>query len=231
MGIIGRLRYHLEHLNRLPEEVGRIPQRLTERAIYREIFINQSYYWLWENIKPNTTVIDIGAFFGETAIYFSMNPNVEHVYAYELMPNTYAFAKENIALNPFKDKITLTNMAVMAGGGTVNAPKDESGLGGRVVAKGLPVTAVGLNDILKGKRNVIIKCDVEGAETEIFYPKVDMSQVYRLMIEYHSEKGKSMITKVLTDQGFEVKAIVGGRADKLDKGMDEMGYICAQKAG
>ena len=38
---------------------------------------------------------------------------------------------------------------------------------GQVAAKDLPVSTAGLNDILKRKKNVIIKCDAEGAAKDI----------------------------------------------------------------
>ena len=33
---------------------------------YDEIFITQAYGWLYNHLKPNTTLLDLGAFIGDT---------------------------------------------------------------------------------------------------------------------------------------------------------------------
>ena len=55
------------------------------------------------------------------------------------------------------------------------------------------------------------------------------------MIEYHTKKGKSTIIRVLIDQDYGVKAIMGGHADKLDWGEElvgggKIGFIYSEKA-
>lgn len=74
----------------------------------------QPYYWLIKQLRPDTTLIDLGTNIGDTAIYFAMSDKVKKVYAYEPIPQTYRVAKENIAKAPeeISKKIILLNAAV-----------------------------------------------------------------------------------------------------------------------
>lgn len=79
---------------------------------FEEIFVEQPYYWLAQQATPNTTLIDIGAKIGETAIYFAMFPNIKKVIAFEPMPFSYNMMRENITKNPLREKIEIQNMAI-----------------------------------------------------------------------------------------------------------------------
>ena len=86
-----------------------------------EIFIRQEYKWLYERIKSNTTLIDIGAYIGDSAIYFCFNQNIKKILAYELMPNNYNEAKTNLQnLGLLNNKVYLTNAGVDGVSGTIN---------------------------------------------------------------------------------------------------------------
>ena len=57
-------------------------------------------------------VIDIGAYIGDTQIYFACN-GARHIYAFEPFPHSFEIAKINIKLNnKISDKITLLNAGV-----------------------------------------------------------------------------------------------------------------------
>jgi len=189
-----------------------------------EIFIRQSYYWLYSNLKKNTTLIDIGANVGDTAIYFAMGPNVRKVFAYEPIPSTYKEALTNLEDSPYKGKIVLFNAAIMER--HLEKRISQNQVGGvdsdfaelRNLRKGKVVKALTLADALKGKRNVAIKCDCEGCEHRIFTKGVDLSNVYALRIEVGKEQGD--IPELLKDMGFEV-SIYHNRY--------RIGYVCAKR--
>ncbi|RLG62913.1 hypothetical protein DRO21_06825, partial [archaeon] len=71
-------------------------------------FIKQVYHML--NVK-NRIVIDIGAYIGDTPIYFILK-GARKVIAVEPYPRHYALAKENIALNGLDNRVTLLNVAI-----------------------------------------------------------------------------------------------------------------------
>jgi len=75
-------------------------QKIKFYSHLNEIFFNQPYYWLWSHAKPHTTLIDIGAFIGDTAVYFAMNPNIDKIIAYEPNPKTFEILSNNIHSMP-----------------------------------------------------------------------------------------------------------------------------------
>lgn len=79
-----------------------------------EIIFDQPYYWLYSHAKPHTTLIDIGAFIGDTAAYFAMNPNIDKIIAYEPHQETFKILSENIKAMPeqVSQKIVLKNIAI-----------------------------------------------------------------------------------------------------------------------
>lgn len=226
MNIAVRLKHHIMHPYRI-FNVNSIPRRLIEHTVYREIFIEQDYYWLIEGLRPDTIAIDIGAFRGETAIYFAMQDKISKVYSYELMPDNYEIAKANVENLPFKHKIEVFNQAVAETKGTVYAPKGGGDAITTIAKSGIPIQAVGLNDVLDNFKNVIIKCDVEGAEDQIFNQNVDLAQVYKIMVEYHDEKGRDKVIGVLRNCGFDTS--FKDEYAKTDHKYCGIGYIYASK--
>lgn len=191
------------------------------RGSFEEIFINQEYDWLARQIKPGTTVIDIGANIGDTPIYFAMMPNVKKVIAYEPNPATFEMAKGLIKRNPYRNKITLVNKAISDQRGTRRAR--VANVGDKMFSyqdhnddSGVRMSSITLNEALKGVKNVVIKSDCEGGEKTLFN-HADLSQVYALMVEYHNCKAEVMAA---LKKGYKLKT----RSINATQG-----YVCAEK--
>jgi FkbM family methyltransferase len=187
--------------------VDRLSQMEREAVIFEETFVEQAYFWLYKKIRPKTTVLDIGAYFGDTAVYFAMNPYVEKVYAFEPMPQSYKMAKEFIRKNPFKSKITLRNEAIAENGqkrfiSTKRAPDGSYSFLEANDAEGKLIKSRPLGEVLSGLENVVIKCDIEGAEKTIF-KRADLRQVYAIQLEYHNCKDD--VLRVLSSKGFKTR--------------------------
>ena len=172
-----------------------------------DTFIKQEYYWLVERLIEDTTVIDIGAHMGDTAIYFAQFEKVKRVIAYEPTPVMYKTASENLDRLPanFTSKIVLNNMAI-GDEGIKTVPRD---IGSHVSnfhtvkssRNGQPIESIPLEKVLNGLRNVMIKCDCEGGEYSIFKDSLDLSNVYAIQMEYHF--GAERIVRLLRSKGFE----------------------------
>jgi hypothetical protein len=81
-----------------------------------------------------------------------------------------------------------------------------------------------LDQVLRLLYNVAIKCDVEGAEIDIFNERTDLSKVYAIQMEYHHGRSAQLIA-TLRNMGFKTKSKhTGNRSDVC-----EIGYICAWK--
>ncbi len=188
------------------KRIAKILAGAADFATISETFMKQEYFWLASHIMPSTTLIDIGANIGDTAIYFAQFANIKKVVAYEPMPNLYVTAKRNIDMVPFKAKISLKNAAI----GTTDVkrlPRDEgshvSSYSGRKDSlNGRLVESRSLENEIRGLRNVAIKCDCEGSEYSIFTEKVNLANVYAVQMEYHS--GAARLAKVFRKKGFSV---------------------------
>ncbi len=190
------------------------------------MFIEQQYLWMYKKLQPGTTIIDIGAYVGDTAIYFGASDNVHKIYAYEMMTTTYQEAKKNIALSPYGDKIVLFNSAISDKQGEISVSEKSQGTpwtSPLEIKEGKGVSVIPLNEVLKGKKRVAIKADCEGAESYIFN-NADLSEVYLLQIEYHGEVPNcaEIVEKTLRSKGFSVRK-------EVMKAYDKHGFIYAER--
>ena len=187
-----------------------------------ETFIGQQYKWLVTDLRPKTVAIDIGAFIGDSAIYLAMFDKIKEIHAYEPFPETYKRAAQNISLSGFGYKIKLYNEGVsnkqcymkLSESSQVMTPRAKNSL----LGKRIRIEA--LNNLLKGKNNVIIKCDCEGEEHKIFSNGTNLDNVYKIQMEYHH--GTGSMTDFLKQSGFRVKkkilnsySITGGEVGML----------------
>ena len=198
--------------------------RFAERYVpLNEIFIAQEYKWLFDRIKPNTTVIDIGAFIGDSAIYFSFNPNVSKVIAYELAYRNYREARENLArIGLLGKRVILHNAGVDGSRGVLSVDESYGNTDARIekMPQGThKIPLVSIKDVLKGQNRVVIKSDAEGAEHRIFTPEADLSKVYAIQMEYHD--GVKNLPEVLRKKGFKVKV--------TEKGGPSEGLVYAER--
>ena len=192
---------------------------------YEEIQEEQPYYWLYQQIRPNTTLIDIGANIGDTVLYFGVNCNVKKIIAFEPVPVFYEIAKSAIKKIPFSNKVVLHNKAVTADVQKKLIKKNKWYIGDSYEKldekEGIIINSVPLRNVLKNLKNVAIKCDCEGAENTMF-DNANLSNVYVLQVEYHNSKDK--VTQILKSNGFYVKV-----KKAVDTPNYQLGFIYATR--
>ena len=195
-------------------------QRVKFYSHFQEIFFDQSYYWLWSQIKPHTILLDIGAFIGDTTVYFAMHPNIDKIIAFEPHDKTFKILRENLDKLPLniKKKIKIENIAITDKNGFVGL-SENSITGFNKVVGGSKIIATSLNTQLK-KLNIIrsriaIKCDTEGSEYKIF-ANSNLKNVYAVQIEFHNSY-KDLVKK-FTKLNFDVN--ISGQ---------NLGYLYAKK--
>jgi len=177
-----------------------------------ENFMNGQYKWL--KVR-NNTVIDVGGFVGDTAIYFILN-GAEKVFALEPDPNLYKTAKKNIKVNHLKNKIKLLSTAC------VGNKKSNSG-------KGLSIKEIvekfGLN-------NAILKMDCEGCEYDSILntdPDLLHKAFKQIIIEYHY--GYINLKNHLIKSGFKVECTRPKKVTNFDSHENlYVGLLYAKKA-
>ena len=188
-------------------------------AIY-DVFEEEDYKFL--NVKDKN-VLDIGAFVGDSAIYFILK-GAKKVYAIEPHPDAYNEMLENIKLNNMEDKIIPINMGI-------SYEKDYIFINIKNLAqvassffnsnnKGIRVSAGKLSDIIE-KYNInaqILKMDCEGCEYDIILKDYDTIKEFdEIGFEYHAYNTKIPVSKLLEklNRDFECKFIKGGINENL----------------
>ena len=125
--------------------------------------------------KPDLTgkvVIDVGAAIGDTAIFFK-KCGAKTVYGYELDDARVRIAQKNIKMNGMDHSVVVYNK--------------------KATAEELHKLMATIND------PIFLKLDCEGCKYGIL-PKLDMSKVTDVILEYHGKPGPLM--EVLGKAGF-----------------------------
>ena len=194
-----------------------------ESAIIVELF--QGLYHFETHAR--TVVIDIGMNYGYATLYFASRDDVHAVYAFEPVPVLYERALFSCKINPqFADKIHAFNCGLGDSTREVNidfaearddstttiANPPESRLatmrkhGSVKVAVQIKDAAVEIGDIIKRhpRDKIVMKCDCEGAEKEIF-ARLDeaglLSAIDVVIMEYHFGYNQ-FIAPLLDKYGF-----------------------------
>jgi FkbM family methyltransferase len=151
-------------------------------------------------------VIDIGAFVGDSTIYFAVK-GAKRVIAIEPHPEAFKELLENISLNRLKNrviainaglasksgKICIENVDVNATFGTYHAP-------GECISQ---VPAITLGEIIKRYEikgeNAVLKMDCEGCEYDVVLNDYEHVRIFKeLILEFHMDETDALISKLLT---------------------------------
>lgn len=204
--------------------------------LIKEVFVKSDYNL---NITKESILIDIGMNRGAASLLFATNEHIKRIYAYEPFKPTFELAKRNMELNPeLSKKINAFNLGLGKTDQRLELPYMATATGGMStthnVCKGEKDTkketviikdaAQEIASILEDNKNkyIIIKCDCEGAEFEIFerfsegkiIDKIDI-----VLMEYHFEKPDRLVD-ILTENGFAAQVKPGSSKSRT-------GYIYA----
>jgi len=204
--------------------------------LVREVFVKSEYNL---DIGRESVLIDIGMNRAAVSLRFATNEKIKSVYAFEPFRPTFELAKRNLELNPqLSEKIHASNVGLGRKEATLELPYMASATGGMStthdVCKGeknvnketviIKDAAKEIATILEENTNryIIVKCDCEGAEFEIF-DRLDeqglMRRIDVIIMEYHFESPDRLV-KILTREGFAVQRKIASRRKKT-------GYIYA----
>jgi FkbM family methyltransferase len=187
-------------------------------AIY-EVFDEEYYKFL---DVQNKSVLDIGAFIGDSPIYFILK-GAKKVYAIEPHPDAYNEMLENIKLNNMEDKIIPINIGINYYNNYVIIYENALDTQGTLLkskGNGTKIPASKLSDIIE-KYNIdakILKMDCEGCEYDIILKDYDTVKEFdEIGFEYHAYNTKIPVSKLLEklNNDFECKFIRGGINEKI----------------
>ncbi|MHC4757448.1 MAG: FkbM family methyltransferase [Planctomycetota bacterium] len=205
-------------------------------GITKEVFLEKDYALKFDK---KSVLIDIGLNRGIASLFFAKYANIKNIYAFEPFTPTFELAKNNLDLNPeLSKKIKPFNFGLGKSEKILELPyigkatgsmstthdvcKDEKNIKTETVV--IKDAAKEVSSILNENKTqyVIVKCDCEGAEFEIF-ERLDEANLIRgidiVLIEYHFHVPGRLVS-ILTKNGFAV------RTETLSKKMNT-GYIYA----
>lgn len=198
------------------------------RIIKREVFTNHTYYIELENEKPK--IIDLGAYIGDTVLYFKKLCPQALITAVEPLPQNIELLRKNVLENQLS-RVEIIEAAVGNRRGLIDFYLDENkngwytlagimkgGWGSQQQSKKIQVKSIRLDDLIKSKID-LLKMDVEGAEEAVLVACKKLHLVRNIILEYHPVKGNSEenILKLLQNNLFkiEVQDDPGGWGDGL----------------
>ena len=174
------------------------------------------------DIQPDSIVIDIGMNIGDSSLYFAASENVRKVYGFEPFQDTFEHALKNFGMNTdnIRDKVKPFNVALSNKDDNYSVSMQEKNSGWRTIGQKEKETCQErkptvdliirdsvpeIQEIVKENKEskIIIKCDTEGSEFDIF-PALDKAGVLKnidaVTMEYHAEP--SLLLDILRQNGF-----------------------------
>ncbi len=200
-----------------------------------EVFVHSEYNL---NLRKESILIDIGMNRAAASLLFATKDNIKRIYAYEPFKPTFETAKNNLKLNPkLSEKIIPLNYGLGKTEAILELPYAADAAVGMSTTyevckgrKNIQKEKVIIKDAAKefiailednNNKHIIVKCDCEGAEFEIF-ERLDeeniLNKIDVVMMEYHFEKPDKLIN-ILTKNNFAAQTRAGSRK--------ETGYIYA----
>jgi len=204
--------------------------------LIKEVFVKNEYNL---NLGKESILIDIGMNRAAASLLFASNKHIKKVYSYEPFKPTFEFAQRNLKLNPeLSRKINAFNCGLGKEEKTLELPYIINATGGMstthevckghknidketVVVKDAAKTLLPILEENKDK-HIIVKCDCEGAEFEIFERLSEedlVSKIDVVLMEYHFEIPDRLVD-ILTKNTFAVQTKNGSSKSKT-------GYIYA----
>jgi len=172
------------------------------------------------NVKGKI-VIDVGAFVGDSAIYFALR-GAKRIIAIEPHPGAFAEMLDNIKLNNLEDviisinaglasrpgKICIENIGVEATGGTYHRPGD--------CPNAVPAVTLGelINRFSINVNNAVLKMDCEGCEFDIILNDYEHVKLFKeLIFEYHSYTVNKPVDELLNVLSRDYRCDIKGNKD------------------
>jgi FkbM family methyltransferase len=157
--------------------------------------------------EQSPSMIDAGAYIGDTSAYFlSKYPDLE-VVALEPDGDNHEMAQKNLAA--YGSRVLLGNKALSSSPGTLLISGTHDGAFISSTGKAVEATTVpDLMTLMGWQRLGILKMDIEGAEARVLDRTADrwLNRVDRLIIEPHGPLVETEVKQTLHRNGFAVKS-------------------------
>ncbi len=194
--------------------------------IFYEIFFEKAYAVPLPFDQKQAVIVDAGANIGLAGLYFSLVYPNARVYCIEPDAGNQQVLRKNLASFLLTASVVLIEAALHETDGEVNLGGQGWSYNRAVVpfADGVvSVPAISPGSLIRRwqiERIDLLKMDIEGAEEAIFRGDIGwLDRVKMILIEVHSEEGKSLIRRRLSEKGFYFRPWSSG----LDLRIEEEG--------
>jgi FkbM family methyltransferase len=168
----------------------------TDSKVFDEVFVERAYAPCLAALPDHlgrVTLIDLGANIGLSALFFARALRVDEIIAVEPDPDNFQLLSANL------QRTGLANRSIavraFAGAERAFAQLQDSGNGawgmrmGRVSDSGTPVLPMAeIAGMAKPGVPLVLKCDIEGAERQVFLSIRDWEHMIRyVFLELHTE--------------------------------------------
>ena len=171
-------------------------QGTTDFKVFDEIFLAQAYAPCVDALPPDigsVTLIDLGANIGLSALFLTRKLDVKEIIAVEPDRDNFRLLSMNLRTNGLADRSTA--IRAFAGAEHAFAELCDSGNGawgmrmGALSDSGIPVFPLAaIAGTSKAGLPILLKCDIEGGERQLFLNIRDWDQLIRYVIlELHTE--------------------------------------------
>lgn len=169
-------------------------------------------------VRPGDTVLDIGANVGFFTLLLSklVGPS-GHVIAFEPLPRNVLILKRHLELNAVTN-VTVVTSALSDRNGPGFFSDGESHAMGSLSDTGIPITMVTLDSFLRDstiQAPVVLKIDVEGAESQVLAGAIHLLQQTRprIFLSTHGWQQNDTCKAFLSNLGYSVLLRRDGSTD------------------
>ena len=200
------------------EALGCRFSKRTPSMALRELFLENMYDVEGFVPSPGETVIDVGANYGDSAIWWSVVKKSK-VIAFEPLKEVYDVLKENVELN--NANVDLHNVA-LGDGNTVSGFCDGNMFISGQTNNQIAFESMALDDF-NLQRADILKIDVEGFEMSVLNGAKKTIEIHRpkIIIETHSVELREKCDEFLKKLNYKITTF-GRITHSNSNGMDEV---------
>jgi FkbM family methyltransferase len=177
--------------------------------IFYEIFFEKAYAIPLPFDRKQAVIVDAGANIGMAGLYFSLAYSNARVYCIEPDAGNLQVLRKNLASFLSTGSVVLIEAALHETDGEVNLGGKGWSYNRAVVPSvngTVSVPAISPGSLIRHwqiERIDLLKVDIEGAEEGIFRGDIGwLDRVDMILIEVHSEEGKNLIRRRLSEKGF-----------------------------
>jgi FkbM family methyltransferase len=184
----------------------------TDAKVFDEIFVERVYGATIEALQgdlEHVALIDLGAYTGLSALFFAQELVVDEIVAVEPDPDNFRLLSDNLRTSGLAN--CCTALRAFAGAEHGFAEIQDSGNGAWGMRRG-PLSDAGtlvlplaeIASIAKTRAPIVLKCDIEGGERDLFFHIRDWDHLIRyIFLELHTEfLSKQEMLACLDSSGF-----------------------------